>query len=111
MKFTYAIAAAACLMTAPAVAAPAATGDAPIVLAQVGLDVQVGGDRDRDHDRGGVVVRERDHDVRGRVEIGEGRRSFARERIVVRGPACRMVTVRERMRNGNVLIRKIRRCG
>jgi hypothetical protein len=128
-KLTYTLMTAACFMITPAMAAPTTPGDAPMVLAQADLDVQVGGERrpeggtavrgreegirgDHDQVRGGVVVREHDQGIRGRVVIGEGRRSFARERVVVRGgSACRMITVRQRMHNGNMLIRKIRRCG
>jgi hypothetical protein len=105
---TYALAAVTCLTVGPAMAGSAT---APIVLAQapsVTLGVGVG---ERDHDRGRVVVQERDHD-RGRVEIRDGRRDFARDRIVVRGASsCRMITVRTRTPSGNLIIRKTRRCG
>jgi hypothetical protein len=49
---------------------------------------------------------------RGRVEIRDGRRDYARDRIIVRrGSDCRTVVVRTRTPSGNVIIRRTRRCG
>jgi hypothetical protein len=67
------------------------------VFAQ-GLDIRVGGDRDR------AVVREHDGDRdRGREE-GFRHREW-------RGSDCRMTVIRDRRPDGSVVVRKIRRCG
>jgi hypothetical protein len=113
-NFTYALAATACLLVGGAAAGPATgAGQAPVVLAQapelnIGVGVGVG---ERDRGRSGVVVQERDRDFdRRRVESRDYRYNN-RARIVVRGaPSCRFVTVRERLGNGRLIIRKIRRC-
>ena len=109
-NFAYALAATACLIAGPAVAGSATvTSEAPIVLAQ-GISVDVGGG---DRGRGGVIVQERNRGYdRGRMEMRDGYRSNDRAQVIVRGGGdCRMIMVRERMRNGRVMIRKVRRCG
>jgi hypothetical protein len=64
------------------------------VFAQ-GLDIRVGGDRDR------AVIRDGDRD-RGREE-GFRHREW-------RGSECRTVITRDRRPDGSVVVRKMRRC-
>jgi hypothetical protein len=68
------------------------------VFAQ-GIDVRIGGDRDRDR----TVVREHDRGFRDRDE-GFRHREW-------RGSDCRMTVIRDRRPDGSVVVRKIRRCG
>lgn len=94
-KLACLMAAAACLTVGPAVAQSARI--------TVGVD-------DGYSSRGRVVVRDNDrwHHNRWRAH-----RSYASDRIVIRSNPdyCRTVTVRTKLANGTVIIKKQRRCG
>ena len=81
-KFTLLAAAAAVMLLTPAMLAPAA--------AETNINVRI-----------------------GTPGYHDGYRAYGstRTKTIVRGPNCRMVTVRTKRANGTVLVRKVRRCG
>jgi hypothetical protein len=72
------------------------------VFAQ-GIDVRIGGDRDR------AVIRDGDRDRGFREERRFHEEGFRHREW--RGSDCRMTVIRDRRPDGSVVVRKIRRCG